>query len=177
MEAESEEWRPVVGFEGWYEVSSLGRVRRVRAASGAIVNRILAQRLSKGTKQGAYPRVALYTGQKDSRLDFRVHRLVAAAFLGPAPRGSEVNHKDCNPQNNHVANLEYVTHTENMRHAWDNGRIRNLPKRTSNLTEQHIIAIRALAPLFRYSKIAELFGISEDYVAIIVNRHAWKHVA
>ena len=54
-----------------------------------------------------------------------VHSLVALAFIGPRPEGMEVNHKDCDKQNNALNNLEYVTHGENQRHAAQMGRMSN----------------------------------------------------
>lgn len=113
------EWRPVVGFDGLYEVSNLGEVRSIARRQGTRVGRILTGRLSTSlndTWRTRYLRVALYRDSK--RHDTPVHHLVAEAFLGPRPLGLEINHKDGNPQNNRVDNLEYVTHSENVRHGW-----------------------------------------------------------
>lgn len=63
-----------------------------------------------------YPYVNLSRYGKQTPL--RIHRLVAMAFLGaPADDGMEVNHKDADRTNNHLANLEWVTHLENVRHS------------------------------------------------------------
>jgi len=63
-------------------------------------------------------------GMKKPKL-FKVHRLVADHFLWNS-RKKCVNHKDCDKQNNHFSNLEWVTHQENTDHAWENGRMANL---------------------------------------------------
>ncbi len=99
-----EGWRPVVGFEDVYEVSDAGRVRR-----GGHV--LIPLRNSAG-----YRAVQLWRdGRPTTRL---IHVLVAAAFLGPAPEGQDVNHCDGDKTHNAVANLEYVTRSENNRHAY-----------------------------------------------------------
>lgn len=124
QQAPVEEWRPVVGFEGIYEVSSLGRIRRVGRAArtgrayggGARIGRIRKPQ----TVKGGYKVVALW---RDGRQTMRlVHLIVAEAFLGPCPDGMEVNHKEGrNKWDNSVANLEYMTRTENMKHAYRTG--------------------------------------------------------
>src|SRR3972149_1183846 len=96
----SEEWRPVVGWEGWYEVSNLGRVRRIKEAAGTRRGHIL--RWAVGGKP-PYPRVFLC--REGKVLTKRVHRLVAEAFLGPCPEGQEVNHKDGDKANPRASNL------------------------------------------------------------------------
>lgn len=58
---------------------------------------------------------------KNKRCNKRVHRLVAAAFLGESEEGHVVNHKNGDRFDNRVENLEYVTQGENVKHAWDNG--------------------------------------------------------
>src|SRR6185369_6475365 len=65
-----------------------------------------------------YIRVRLNAGERWQTIC--VHRLVAAAFIGPCPEGCEVNHKDLNKANNSVGNLEYITHAENVKHARQN---------------------------------------------------------
>jgi hypothetical protein len=102
-------WREVAGFEGYYEVSSEGEVRsamRRKGSKGGV--------LKAGTTKDGYKLVSLW---RDGRgLSCNVHRLVAAAFLGPCPAGMEVRHLDGDPANNVAANLRYGTSSENN---WD----------------------------------------------------------
>lgn len=108
---EDERWLPVVGWEGVYEVSSLGRIRRIKAATGAKVGKILRNRYGSGR----YAQVALSCKCKVLKLP--VHWLVCAAFIGPRPVGKNINHKNGAPDDNRVENLEYITHQENMLHS------------------------------------------------------------
>ena len=104
-------WKPIPQYEGLYEISSNGQVRNFRTGH------TLAQRLGGTAK---YRFVSLWKGNKEKHM--LVHRLVAMAFV-PNPEGKpQVNHKDMDKENNTVANLEWVTVSENHKHAFANGR-------------------------------------------------------
>ena len=116
-----EKWRDVPGYDGFYMVSSIGRVKRI---AGAIWEDRKYKRdriLKYAWKTCRYPNVSLYDcdGKKKT---FSVHQLVAAAFLGlncccpTCGNNLEINHKDGNRMNNQVENLEYVTRKQNMAH-------------------------------------------------------------
>ena len=114
----SEEWRPIVGFEGVFEVSSLGRVKSLVRESvhinqfgvrcvQPVVEKILTQ-----TRNMRYPTVCLSLNGKSKCC--AVHRLVLAAFIGPCPPGMVCRHfPDRNPRNNRLDNLSYGTPTQN----------------------------------------------------------------
>ena len=102
-----EEWRPVVGYEGLYEVSNLGRVKSLNYHSTGKEG-ILRQ---KTTKKLGYKLVTLSkNGKKEF---FRVHRLVAQAFIPNQDNLPCINHKDEKPSNNRVDNLEWCTYQYN----------------------------------------------------------------
>ena len=111
-----ERWLPVSGYEGHYEVSDLGRVRNLR----------------RGTVQKTLPDLNGYLTAKLSRSQqvrsYRVHRLVARAFLGPCPEDMEVRHLDGDPSNPALVNLAYGTHSENMKDMQRHGTDRNSTK-------------------------------------------------
>jgi HNH endonuclease/NUMOD4 motif len=133
-----EEWRDIPGYEGLYQVSSLGRVRRLpRPTYGSNVNGYKEVYLPDGNICYGH---SMGTYKQGSRAF--VHRLVAAAFLGfDLKSGLDINHKDGNPKNNEVSNLEVVTRSENIRHA------HTLPWRSHHhphkLTKQQYLEIRA----------------------------------
>lgn len=100
-----ERWKIIAGTNEKYEVSDHGRVRRVD--SGLI--------LTPGNYSGYLGLILTVDGTGTPE---RIHRLVMETFVGLPPIGYEVNHKDHNPSNNHLSNLEYVTHQENMQHGF-----------------------------------------------------------
>lgn len=121
---ETEEWRPVRGYEGLYEVSNQGRVkslgRRVKyGVEGSTRSYETPERILRTSSDARYAAVILCNdGGKKRKL---VHRLVAEAFI-PNPDGKPfVLHWDDDPQNNHIENLRWGTHSENMRDSIRNG--------------------------------------------------------
>jgi len=110
LHIDGEIWKDVVGYEGVYEVSDHGRVRRVR--TGLV--------LSPGRDKKGYTNVGLCVDGKPIRV--KVHHLVMEAFVGKRPNGLVINHIDENPRNNHVSNLEYVTQSYNCTSVWENKR-------------------------------------------------------
>lgn len=129
VEIDGEVWLPVVDWEGFYEVSNMGRVRsrtRERCTHCGAARKqggVLSPHLTKKKEPGkGYLAVRLSRpAGKVGRDIFPVHRLVAMAFHGKAERPLQVNHKDGNKFNNNASNLEWVTCGENIRHAFKVG--------------------------------------------------------
>ena len=172
-----ERWKPVLGYEGTYEVSDHGRLRSkdrvVTFADGRKRRYRGQQRTTFICKQG-YIRATLKI--KNQPRTFTIHSLVAGAFLGPCPEGLEVCHNDGNPKNNHLNNLRYDTHVAN--HA-DRKKHGTSNRGTANggggkLTEQDVRNIR-LDTRSNY-KTAIAFGVSASMVSKIRRRVAWAHV-
>lgn len=105
-----ESWCMIKGYEGKYEISTIGRVRSWRGKESIILRQ---QHHYKG-----YRFVFLY---KDNvALKKYVHRLVAIAFIPNPDMKPFVNHKDMNKENNILDNLEWMNESENTKHYWDN---------------------------------------------------------
>ncbi|WP_337098662.1 NUMOD4 domain-containing protein [Paenibacillus sp. YIM B09110] len=121
----NEIWREVVGYQGYYEVSNLGDVRSLdrivyKEQNGKVVGTPVKGRMLKtGICNRGYSRLRLSKDGKSTT--YRVHRLVAAAFIDNPDNKSEVNHIDGNKLNNAIWNLEYCTKMENVQHAWEIG--------------------------------------------------------
>lgn len=116
-----EVWKDIPWTGGIYQVSNKGRVRRTRGWSGHEFCFVSTQSIDTS----GYLRVQF---RFQGRLrQIRSYRLVAEAFIGPRPRGLQVNHKDGNKSNNTPENLEYVTAAENIRHAFRTGLNKGLP--------------------------------------------------
>lgn len=161
----SEEWRPV---EGWpYEVSSLGRVRNVVARSPTRVGRILRGNVDAG----GYHNVRLSDAPRD-RI-YKVHRLVAAAFVGPQPTPlHEVNHIDGDKKNNQATNLEWVTRSENIRHSFRLGLHTEIPRAPySRLTREQLEHARQLVDERGASLVdaGRAIGVSAGYLCHLLN--------
>lgn len=113
-----EVWEPVVGYEGFYEVSNQGRVRGVEREvyhGNGTYRRQPSKILRANPEGGGYLQVGLY---KDGTMVKRkIHRLVAIAFLDNAQNLPEVNHVDENKRNNTLSNLEWCTRKENENHG------------------------------------------------------------
>lgn len=105
-ELKVEEWRDVEGYEGFYQVSNFGRVKRIKCIRPHIL---------KPTLISGYCYVDL--SKQNQTKQHRIHRLVAKAFIPNPNCKPEINHIDGHKLNNHVANLEWATGVENMEHA------------------------------------------------------------
>lgn len=123
-----EEWRAIPGYEGYYEVSSLGNVRSLdKEIKANLVNNEYVNRTGRILKQKevkGYKTVSLCVDYEATT--WRVHRLVAMAFIPNPDSKPQVNHIDGNPSNNCVNNLEWCTAKENQWHR------RNILGKTSN---------------------------------------------
>lgn len=108
-----EVWKPVVGYEGLYEVSNYGNIRSLDKRVGWWQNktRVINGRIISQYKLDRYPKVRL-TKDKTGKMKY-VHRLVAEAFIPNPDKLPEVNHIDENKMNNHVDNLEWCTREYN----------------------------------------------------------------
>jgi len=181
-----ETWKEIPGFEGYYEANNLGIIRSIdRVVPNGRYGTVKAKSkiLKPALSQDGYLRCAL---SKERKLkSFPVHRLVCMAFYGLVPNGMEINHKDGNKINNCIDNLEYITHKQNIQHAFDNKLM--LPKRgelngMSKVTEADVIEIRKIASsggrYYGRKALSKRFGITEGHVKDIVTRrrNVWPHL-
>lgn len=185
-----EEWRPVVGYEKYYSVSNLGRVKRIKDGTG---NTKIGRILKVSQDKLGYGRVGLCVlGEKQKHL--YVHRLVAESFIGTKPEGAEVNHKNGHKNDNRAHNLEWTTHTENIRHAfsalgkqnprgevWHKIHSKTIPKGRqcycAKLTESQVLSILAMNQhSVNQSKLARQFSVTQTTIWSILNNKTWKHL-
>ena len=111
----TEQWLPVVGYEGLYEVSNTGRVRsldRIVITKRGHTQFYQGRELSPAVKASGHLSVQIC--REGRFLRRHIHRLVLEAFVGPCPEGMECCHNDGNPANNRVENLRWDTHSSNI---------------------------------------------------------------
>ena len=119
-----EYWRPVLGYEGLYEVSNLGRVRSLdtyRKGKNGSVRFYKGRILKLSTNGRGYLQVFLCKNRKVKK--FKIHRLVAEAFLPNPDNLPEVNHKDENKLNNNAENLEWCDREYNCNFGTRNEKV------------------------------------------------------
>jgi len=170
---EKEEWRDIEDYEGIYQVSNMGRVRRVSGGGhGARSGHILKP--SRGSNE--YLTIALHHNKQKT---YPIHRLVCQAFHGHPPGSRyEVNHKNGKKDDNRAINLEWVTHGENMLHARRilgvkmGASLRGESHPRSQLTDEQVRQIRRSWETRHYTlaELGELFGVSRSHICKIIYR-------
>lgn len=163
-------WRIIEAYPD-YEVSNDGRVRKTTKFNQYPVGYELRSWLSNG-----YPTVDLCNSGLTRR--FKIHRLVALAFVGLCQDGEEVNHKDGVKANNNVDNLEYVTRQGNAEHAAANGLLKyGAEHPLSVLTDDNVLSVRLRAAAGEtQTSLASEFCVSVSTVHNIVSGKTWTSV-
>lgn len=120
-----EQWKDIPDYEGYYQVSDMGRVRcvdRTVIYKDGRVCYFKSKIMKQGTNLKGYKKV--YFSKDCIQTSHQVHVLVMLAFVGVRPDPKiQVNHIDCDKSNNALANLEYCTQSHNQLHAFANGLI------------------------------------------------------
>lgn len=162
-----EVWKDVIGYEGLYEVSNKGRVRRgwirsYRTLSGTLI--------TVRIDHYGYSVVDLWKNNKQKRP--RVHRLMYLAFVGPVPKGLIIRHLNDVKTDNILSNLKAGTYSENMHDSFKHGR----HKYTDNakLTPNQVLEIRRSSE--RNYILAKKYDVSDTTICDIRKRKSWKHI-
>jgi hypothetical protein len=182
-----EEWRPVSGHEGLYEVSNLGRVKSLdrelpdkngilKRFQGKVLKNILKKNL-----HGSYMIVRLpKTGGGHSNR--YVAHLVLEAFDCPRPNGMECCHCDGNSLNNNIDNLRWGTPKENSNDKYEHGTILwGSKNHQAKLAEHQVIEIRGKytchpSGTASYRELANQYGVPTQLIGRIVRRERWRHI-
>ena len=179
-----EVWKDVVGFEEYFKVSNLGNVFSKRT------NKLL----KTYTSPSGYEHISTKIGGRHGKnYTFRVHRLVADAFLPPPGEDLEreakeyfygvvpVNHKDGDKSNNELTNLEWISHSGNGRHAYDNGLLNlktGVENCASKLSIEDVEFIREnytpYCKKFGARALAEVFGVHHTNISRVARGVSYK---
>ena len=170
-----EEWRPCPEFVTIYEVSSKGRVRRKRPATGTRIGKILKPWMNKG-------RPAVKLSVRCVTTNKLVHQLICEAWHGACPSSRhQVAHWDGNTKNNTPNNLRWATQKENEDDKKRHGRYKHAPQgsrhKDAKLSEADIPKIRNLNTIgISTNQIAKQFNVSWPCINRILKKRGWTHV-
>ena len=166
-------WKDIKGYEGLYQVSNFGGIRSLKRKNGYGSRRKTHLKKFKITRYG---RAEVGLSKNGKLKTYFVHRLVAKAFI-PNPFDKPcINHKDGNPLNNNVNNLEWVTYKENDLHARRNKLYAGEKNNTAKLREKDVLFIRNNYGRISYKELARKFNIVPNHVYKVVKRYCWKYI-
>lgn len=185
----TEKWMPVVGYEGYYEISSNGNVRSLDRKTKS--RTAFGQTIKPAIQNSGYLFVSLH--KSGASKNFLIHRLVATAFISNNANKKYVNHINGVKTDNQVKNLEWCTFSENIQHSYDNGARKISAKHISRLrkfnTESKSIPVSQFTKDGRF--VASFKSAAEasaatgfDYTGIrkcangklaTCGKHVWKH--
>lgn len=169
-----EVWLPIQGFEGWFEVSNLGRVRsleRVLSTGRRWKGRLM------NLKAGPSGHLSVRLCRNGEQSWRWAHRLVLQAFVGPCPDGMEACHNDGDPEHNVVENLRWDTrkgnHADKLRHGTMAHGARN---GNAKLTEPQVLRAFAMYAEGKTKRaIATALGVTPANISCILLGRTWKH--
>jgi hypothetical protein len=163
--SDTEVWKPVVGFEGLYEVSNLGTVRSTGRGKAWQTSRLMKPSIDRR----GYANVALSNGVT-RRTTRAVHRIVLEAFAGCRPSGMECRHLNGDKRDNRLRNLQWGTPKENAADRRKHG------QQPEKLTASQVEEIRARADAWRaagrsfYRMLAREYGVSSSHIGHVARR-------
>lgn len=174
-----EEWISIPSYEGYYEVSNLGRVKsvaRIKSANRGGKYFKPEKILANAVDNSGYVRLLL--AKEGVKKKLKLSRLVALCFIPNPENKPYVNHIDCNKLNDTYTNLEWCTQVENVKHAYENHlRSSNKGKRHAyHFSHEKAKEVREIYKLKQLNQreIAEKYQVSIATINGIINNKIWK---
>ena len=176
----NENWYSLIGYEHYYEISDLGRFRsKARFVKGRNNSKLLKPSRILSIKQhtGGYSYVQLTINSKEKNIT--THRYIALHFIPNPENKPFVNHKNGIKTDNKIDNLEWCTHSENMKHAFDNGLEegrKGISHHNVKLSEADVLNIRKRVLNENPKDLAKEYKIHPVTISNIKLRKSWKHI-
>ena len=171
----NEIWKPIRNFETYYLVSNLGRIKGLKRllfnGKGFYYKN---EKILKSFNDGNGYKI-LGLNKNGLRTNFKIHRLVAQAFIPNPENKPQVNHINGDKLDNRVENLEWVTASENALHSYKLG-LQTTKHIGSKLTNKDVIGIRRLSIVRSRKELSIAYNVSYRTICNIVNRDTWKHI-
>lgn len=170
-------WKDIKGYEGFYQISNLGNVRSLqrKAPSGKSVKQIIRK---QSIDKNGYCVVGL--NKNKTQKTYKVHRLVAIAFIDNPKNLPEVNHKDEDKTNNNVSNLEWCDAKYNLTYGSRKDMFVGTKNNNCKLSEQDVKDIRRLYkkrdPKFNSLALGKKYGISHTHILNIIKNKSWNNI-
>lgn len=164
-------WKDIAGFEGLYQVSNLGNVKRF------FTKTVYKEKLiGKSIDKDGYLKRVLSKGGKG--YNFTEHRLVALAFIENPLNKKTINHKNGIKTDNRVENLEWCTNQENIRHAVETGLKdhKGIKHHKCKLTEEQVLEIRKIGFSQTRTALSKKYGVCRNNILGIIRGNNWKHI-
>lgn len=179
-------WKDIPGYEGYYQISNLGRVKTLeRILPNNRFKNVLCVHKEKIMKQNndtkGYPAVTLRVNNVIKTL--RVHRLVAQAFIPNPENKPQINHVNGVKTDYSIENLEWCNQSENNYHAYrvklkTSESVRGIKSHHAKLTEEIVLEIRKryLTENISQKDLSEFYNVGKRNIGHIVNLEIWKHI-
>lgn len=177
----NEKWKNIKNYEGYYEISNYGRVRRIKYDdNGNKTQYKLPNYIKPKIDKDGYLRYTLCLKQKNKQ--FYAHRLVALHFIDNPNKLPVVNHKDGNKENNYYGNLEFCTQKYNNLHALKNGLRVMKNNKLSKKVEQYDLNNNLINTFKSANDAKRLTGFSQGHISECCrgeikqyNGYIWKY--
>lgn len=171
-------WKPIVGYEGLYEISSLGRVKslhnlqRKRTNERVKIKPRPKEKILKPTVS-THGYIMYHLTKNNSIFNASGHRIIAQAFIPNPLNKPQVNHIDNNRLNNNISNLEWVTALENTHHC--------IKQKRNMFGEKHYLSKLTNSIIFSIRKskeknvtLSKLYGVHQSNISRIKSGEYWK---